>query len=78
MHIGHLVPFLFTKYLQDLFDCNLYIQIPDDEKFLFKKDLTMQKISEMVESDLQDIAAIGFNSDKTQRLYYFICLVTQT
>ncbi len=65
MHIGHMVPFLFTKYLQDIFDCNLYIQIPDDEKFLFKKDLTLDKINEMVVSDLEDIAAIGFNPDKT-------------
>lgn len=65
MHIGHLVPFLFTKYLQELFDCNLYIQIPDDEKFLFKKDLTLKTINEMVESDLDDIAAIGFNPNKT-------------
>ena len=39
MHTGHLIPFMFTKFLQDLFDCNLYIQIPDDEKFLFKKIL---------------------------------------
>ncbi|MFW6286278.1 MAG: tryptophan--tRNA ligase [Nanoarchaeota archaeon] len=65
MHIGHLISFLFTKYLQDLFDCNLYIQIPDDEKFLFKKDLKLEKIEEMVQSDLIDIAAIGFNLDKT-------------
>lgn len=65
MHIGHLIPFLFTKYLQDIFDCNLYIQIPDDEKFLFKKDLTKEKIEEMCKSDLEDIAAIGFNPDKT-------------
>ena len=65
MHIGHLVPFLFTKYLQDLFDCNLYIQIPDDEKFLFKKDLDMKTVNDMVESDLKQIAAIGFNVDKT-------------
>ncbi len=65
MHIGHLIPFLFTKYLQDIFDCNLYIQIPDDEKFLFKKDLTREKIDKMCESDLLDIASIGFNPDKT-------------
>jgi tryptophanyl-tRNA synthetase len=65
MHIGHLMPFLFTKYLQDLFDCNLYIQIPDDEKFLFKKDLTEKKIYEMMISDLDDISAIGYNPDKT-------------
>lgn len=65
MHIAHLISFLFTKYLQDIFDCNLYIQIPDDEKFLFKKDLTLEKIEEMTISDLDDIAAIGYNPDKT-------------
>lgn len=65
MHIGHLIPFMFTKFLQDLFDCNLYVQIPDDEKFLFKKDLTMDKINSMVDTDLAQIAGIGFNVDKT-------------
>ena len=65
MHIGHLIPFLFTKYLQDLFDCNLYIQIPDDEKFLFKKELKIQIVEEMVKTDLEQIAAIGFNPEKT-------------
>ncbi len=65
MHIGHLIPFLFTKYLQDIFDCRLYIQIPDDEKFLFKKDLTLEIVNEMLDKDLKEIAAIGFNPDKT-------------
>lgn len=65
MHTGHLIPFMFTKFLQDLFDCNLYVQIPDDEKFLFKKDLTMDTISSMVDTDLKQIAGIGFNPDKT-------------
>jgi tryptophanyl-tRNA synthetase len=36
MHLGHLIPFLFTKWLQDAFDCPLVIQMTDDEKFLFK------------------------------------------
>jgi len=65
MHTGHLIPFMFTKFLQDLFDCNLYVQIPDDEKFLFKKHLTRDLIEEMVETDLEQIAGIGFNPDKT-------------
>ena len=65
MHIAHLISFRFTKYLQDLFDCNLYIQIPDDEKFLFKKTLTRDKVEEMTKSDLDDLAAMGFNPDKT-------------
>ena len=66
MHLGHLIPFEFTKYLQELFDCNLYIEIPDDEKFLFKKTITkLSDIEEYVEKDLLHIAAIGFNPDKT-------------
>ncbi len=65
MHLGHLIPFLFTKYLQEVFDVNVYIQIPDDEKFLFKKDLDLKTINSMVESDLLDIAALNFDEDKT-------------
>lgn len=65
MHTGHLIPFLFTRFLQELFDCNLYVQIPDDEKFLFKRKLTMETIDSMVETDLKQIAGIGFNPDKT-------------
>ncbi len=65
MHIGHLIPFLFTKYLQEIFNCNLYIQIPDDEKFLFKKNINLKDIDEMTKLDLLEIAALGFNPDKT-------------
>ena len=36
MHLGHLVPFLFTAWLQKAFRCPLVVQMTDDEKFLFK------------------------------------------
>lgn len=36
MHLGHLVPFLFTAWLQKAFQCPLVVQMTDDEKFLFK------------------------------------------
>ena len=65
MHIGHLIPFLFTKYLQDIFNCNLYIQIPDDEKFLFKNELSQIEIEKKVKEDLLQISGIGFNPNKT-------------
>lgn len=38
LHLGHMVPFLFTKWLQEAFDVPLVIELTDDEKFLFKKD----------------------------------------
>ena len=27
LHLGHLVPFMFTKYLQDAFKCPLVVQV---------------------------------------------------
>ena len=37
--MGHLIPFLFTKWLQDSFDVPLVIQMTDDEKYLWKGDI---------------------------------------
>jgi len=42
MHLGHLLPFLFTKWLQDTFKVPLVIQITDDEKFFFKGEYTLE------------------------------------
>ena len=36
MHLGHLVPFMMTQWLQQAFDVPLVIQMTDDEKFLWK------------------------------------------
>ena len=33
MHLGHMVPFIFTKWLQEVFDVPLVIELTDDEKF---------------------------------------------
>lgn len=65
MHLGHLIPLLFTKYLQDAFDVNLYIQITDDEKYLYKKDRNWKDIDECTIYNIKHIAALGFNPDKT-------------
>jgi len=27
MHLGHMIPFVFTQWLQDVFDCPLVIQL---------------------------------------------------
>ena len=54
MHLGHLLPFQFCKFLQDAFNAfnvPLVIQITDDEKFIFK-NLTLEKIREMTERNI--------------------------
>ncbi|MFA6022600.1 MAG: tryptophan--tRNA ligase [Candidatus Pacearchaeota archaeon] len=65
MHLGHLVPFLVAKSLQDMFDCEVFIPISDDEKFYVKKDLTFEKALEYSKENIIDIIALGFNPKKT-------------
>ncbi|OWZ33040.1 tryptophan-tRNA ligase [Cryptococcus neoformans c45] len=43
MHMGHLVPFMFTAYLQRVFNVPLVIQITDDEKYLLERDAKKQQ-----------------------------------
>ncbi len=65
MHIGHIIPFYMTKWLQEKFDVNLYIQITDDEKFFFKPELTLEDTRKWALDNILDIVAVGFNPDKT-------------
>jgi len=66
MHIGHILPVYFTKWLQDKFDTNVYIQITDDEKFLEeKRNLTYEETQHWARENILDISAVGFNPDKT-------------
>ena len=66
MHIGHLIPFLFTKWLQEKFDVNVYIQITDDEKFLEpKRKLSLEEVQKWSYENILDIVAVGFDENKT-------------
>jgi tryptophanyl-tRNA synthetase len=65
MHIGHLVPLIFTKWLQEKFKTNLYIEITDDEKFLYRKEYSWEETQKHTAENIKDIAAIGFDPDRT-------------
>lgn len=64
LHLGHLVPFLFSKYLQDAFQVPLVVQMTDDEKFLWK-DITLDEAMGYTRSNVKDIIAVGFDIAKT-------------
>lgn len=64
MHLGHLIPFMFTKWLQDVFNVPLVIQLTDDEKFFFK-DLKMEDCQRLAVENTKDIIALGFDVNKT-------------
>ncbi|TVU05605.1 hypothetical protein EJB05_48774 [Eragrostis curvula] len=64
LHFGHLIPFMFTKYLQDVFKVPLVIQLTDDEKFLWK-NLTVQECKRLARENAKDIIACGFDIQRT-------------
>ncbi|KAG8468863.1 hypothetical protein KFE25_007381 [Diacronema lutheri] len=64
LHLGHLVPFMFTKYLQDAFKCPLVIQLTDDEKFLWK-DHSLAETYRLGKENCKDIIACGFDISRT-------------
>jgi len=65
MHLGHMIPFIFTKWLQDVFDVPLVIELTDDEKFLFKPKLTIDDVKNFAVENAKDIIAVGFNPENT-------------
>jgi len=71
MHMGHLVPFLMTQWLQQAFDVPLVIQMTDDEKFLFKGEYTdengdnLDHFHGLALENAKDILACGFDKQKT-------------
>ena len=66
MHIGHILSFYFTKWLQDKFHTNVYVQITDDEKFLEeRRNLTYEDTQRWSVDNILEIAAVGFDPDRT-------------
>ncbi|MEK6909225.1 MAG: tryptophan--tRNA ligase [Nanoarchaeota archaeon] len=65
IHLGHLMAWQFTKWLQDAFDVELWFQFPDEEKFLFKKDLSFEDTQKYLEENMLDVIALGFDPKKT-------------
>lgn len=64
IHLGHTIPWIFTKWLQDAFDVELWFQFTDDEKFLFKNK-TYEEIQDWTRENMMDVIALGFNPKKT-------------
>src|SRR3989338_7359744 len=65
MHLGHLIPFILAKSLQDIYNCNVYIPFSEDEKFFVKKDLSFSNAQIFADDNILDILALGFKHDKT-------------
>ncbi|MDD1767406.1 MAG: tryptophan--tRNA ligase [Methanomassiliicoccales archaeon] len=75
-HIGHLITWIFTKYLQDVFGAKLYFQMTDDEKFLFNENLTLEDTLKGAYENALDVIALGFDLKKTKIVVDTECIHT--
>jgi tryptophanyl-tRNA synthetase len=69
VHIGHLVPWIFTRYLQEKFGTRLYFQMTDDEKFLIDDDASLKQTREYAYENALDLIALGFKPENTFIIY---------
>src|SRR5256712_5162106 len=65
IHIGHMLPWFFTKWIQEKFRAKLYFQITDDEKFLFKDFDNLEDATKVGYDNILDIIAMGFDPKLT-------------
>ncbi|MBU3912970.1 MAG: tryptophan--tRNA ligase [Nanoarchaeota archaeon] len=68
VHLGHLIPWIMCQWLQEKFDVDMWFQFPDEEKFLYKPDITLEDTEQATYEDMLDVIALGFRPEKTKFL----------
>ena len=69
VHIGHLVPWIFTLHIQKKFGTRLYFQLTDDEKFLIDDEATLEQTRHYAYENALDLIALGFKPNDTFIIY---------
>ncbi len=86
VHLGHVIPWIFCKWLQDKLNVNLLFQIPDEEKFFFKETMTLEDTKRWAYENILDIIALGFDPKKTKifldteyagHMYKYACMIAK-
>lgn len=65
LHLGHMVPFILNKWMQDVFNVPIVIQVTDDEKYLYRPEASLEEIQYFAKENIRDIIACGFDVNKT-------------
>ncbi|MEM1566314.1 MAG: tryptophan--tRNA ligase [Candidatus Bathyarchaeia archaeon] len=69
VHIGHLIPWIFTRHLQEKFGARLYFQMTDDEKFVVDDELRLADTRRFAYENALDLIALGFEPEKTYIIF---------
>ena len=65
-HVGHLIPWVFARWIQKRFGVRMYFQLTDDEKFYTKPNLTLEKTRALAYENALDFIALGFSPKDTR------------
>jgi tryptophanyl-tRNA synthetase len=66
VHLGHLVPWMFTKHLQDVFGAQLFFQITEDENLLIRREFDEGAVRHWAFENALDLMALGFDPGNTE------------
>src|SRR4030042_1914583 len=69
VHIGHLVPWIYTLHIQQKFKTRLYFQITDDEKYLISDNSDLKNTAKWSYENALDLIALGFKPEDTFIIY---------
>jgi len=64
-HLGHILPWIFTKWLQDKLGLELFFQMTDDEKFWHSEEKEFEVFNNLAYENILDLAALGLDYRKT-------------
>lgn len=65
VHLGHILPWIFTKWLQDKLNIDLFFEFTDDEKFLYHKGYTLDYVRNITMENIIDLISLGFDPERT-------------
>ena len=64
LHVGHLVPWILTKWFVDKFNVHYFFELTDDEKFLVREGYTLEETNRLAYDNALSLIALGFTPDK--------------
>lgn len=65
LHTSHLIPFELSRWFQERFGAEMYVQITDDEKTWAREKLSRGDAARWGMENLLDILAVGFDRKRT-------------
>ena len=64
-HLGHILPWIFTKWLQERLGLDLFFQMTDDEKFWHDEKLDLETSNRFAYENILDLIALGLDHRRT-------------